>query len=97
MMSFPPETVIWLQERTPLGILSSAVLDAIAQVMESTFLPAESTLVSEGTSPEALYILQQGQLESKTSNKNNPALACGFLPGAIVQLKELLLDEQVLS
>jgi hypothetical protein len=49
MMSFPPERVIWLQERTPLRILSSAVLDAIAQVMESTFFPAESTLVSEGT------------------------------------------------
>ncbi|MDB9375857.1 cyclic nucleotide-binding domain-containing protein [Nodularia sphaerocarpa] len=88
-----PETVIWLQERTPLGILSPAVLDAIAQVLESKIFPAESTLVSEGTSPAALYILQQGQLESKTNNKNNAALACGFLPGAIVQLKELLLDE----
>ncbi|MEA5513195.1 cyclic nucleotide-binding domain-containing protein, partial [Nodularia sp. UHCC 0506] len=88
-----PETVIWLQERTPLGILSPTVLDAIAQVIESKFFPAASNLVSQGTSPEALYILQQGQLESKTSNQNNQALACGFLPGAIIQLKELLLDE----
>ncbi len=92
-MMTSPETVIWLQERTPLGILSPGVLDAIAQVIEEKFFPAGSSLVSEGTAPEALYILQQGQLESKTSNQNNPALACGLLPGAIVQLKELLLDE----
>ncbi|MBW4559137.1 MAG: sigma 54-interacting transcriptional regulator [Trichormus sp. ATA11-4-KO1] len=88
-----PEMVIWLQERTPLGILSPAVLDAIAQIIEEKVIPAQHNLVTEGTTPEALYILQQGQLESKTSNKNNPALACGFLPGAVIHLKELVLDE----
>ncbi|MBE9051890.1 sigma 54-interacting transcriptional regulator [Nostocales cyanobacterium LEGE 11386] len=88
-----PEMVIWLQERTPLGILSPAVLDAIAQIIEEKVIPAQHNLVTEGATPEALYILQQGQLESKTSNKNNPALACGFLPGAVIHLKELVLDE----
>ena len=36
-----PETVIWLQERTTLGILSPEVLDAIAQVIEAQVVPAE--------------------------------------------------------
>ncbi|WP_414528273.1 sigma 54-interacting transcriptional regulator [Nodularia chucula] len=88
-----PETVIWLQERTPLGILSSGVLDAIAQVIEETVFPAATNLITEGATPEALYILQQGQLESQTSNQKNPSGTCGFLPGAIILLKELLLDE----
>ncbi|MEA5507650.1 sigma 54-interacting transcriptional regulator [Halotia wernerae UHCC 0503] len=88
-----PEMVIWLQERTALGILSPEVLNAIAQVIEEQVVPADKNLDSEGTSPEALYILHTGQLESDTTNKNNPALACGFLPGAVIHLKELLLDE----
>ncbi|MEA5583664.1 cyclic nucleotide-binding domain-containing protein [Nodularia harveyana UHCC-0300] len=88
-----PETVIWLQERTPLGILSPPVLDAIAQVISVKVFPPKSNLITEGTSPETLYILQQGQLESNTTNKDNSALACGFLPGAIILLKELLLDQ----
>ncbi|MBW4564457.1 MAG: sigma 54-interacting transcriptional regulator [Mojavia pulchra JT2-VF2] len=88
-----PDTVIWLQERTALGILSPAVLEAIAQVIEPQVVPEGSTLVSEGTQPEALYIIQDGHLESETSNQTNSALARGFLPGAVIHLKELLLDE----
>ncbi|BAY09488.1 sigma 54-interacting transcriptional regulator [Calothrix sp. NIES-2098] len=87
-----PDTVIWLQERTPLGILSPAVLEAIAQVMELQVVPESSTLVSEGTQPEALYIVQDGHLESETS-KTNSALPRGFLPGEVINLQELLLDE----
>ncbi|MBE9006549.1 sigma 54-interacting transcriptional regulator [Fortiea sp. LEGE XX443] len=92
-----PETVIWLQERTTLGILSSDALNAIAQVLEARVVPKGSNLVSEGTHPEALYILKDGQIESHASNKNNPTLACGFLPGAVINLKELLLDEVISS
>jgi transcriptional regulator with AAA-type ATPase domain/NAD-dependent dihydropyrimidine dehydrogenase PreA subunit len=88
-----PELVTWLQERTTLGILSPGVLDAIAQVIEVQIIPAQKTLFTEGTSPEALYILINGQLESESTNKNNPALACGFIPGAVIHLKQLLLDE----
>ncbi|GBE94446.1 sigma 54-interacting transcriptional regulator [Nostoc cycadae] len=87
------EIVIWLQEHTTLGILSSAALNAIAQVLEERTLPQGSNLVSAGIPPEALYILKDGQIESDTSNKSNFALACGFLPGAVINLKELLLDE----
>ncbi|MBD2494518.1 cyclic nucleotide-binding domain-containing protein [Nostoc sp. FACHB-280] len=85
------ETVIWLQERTTLGILSSAALNAIAQVLELQTIPQGSYLVNAGTPPAALYILKDGQIESDTSNKNN--FACGFLPGAVINLRQLLLDE----
>ncbi len=91
-MMTSPETVIWLQERTPLGILSPGVLEAIAQVIEVQVVPEGSTLVSEGTHPEALYIVQDGRLESETS-KTNSALPRGFLPGEVINLKELLLDQ----
>ncbi len=88
-----PEIVIWLTERTALGILSPAPLSAIAQVIEQQVVPANHRLVTEGTPPEALYILLEGKLESDSSNQTNPALAIGFLPGAVIHLQELLLDE----
>lgn len=88
-----PEILIWLQERTALGILSPAPLSAIAQVIEEQVVPANHPLVTEGTQPQALYILLFGKLESNSSNQTNPALACGFLPGAVIHLQELLLDE----
>ncbi|MBW4646131.1 MAG: cyclic nucleotide-binding domain-containing protein [Goleter apudmare HA4340-LM2] len=88
-----PDQVIWLQERTTLGILSPGVLDAIAQVLEARVIPKDTSLVKEGTPPEALYIVLDGQIESNTTNQSKPALACGFLPGAVINLQELLLDE----
>ncbi|AUT01608.1 AAA family ATPase [Nostoc sp. CENA543] len=88
-----PETVIWLQERTTLGILSSAVLNAIAPLMQIQVIPQGNSLILEDTPPNALYILVDGQLESEITHKNNPVFPCGFLPGAVINLKELLLDE----
>jgi transcriptional regulator with AAA-type ATPase domain/NAD-dependent dihydropyrimidine dehydrogenase PreA subunit len=87
------EIVIWLQERTALGILSPEPLRALAQVIEEQVFSANHPLVTEGTPPEALYILLEGKLESESSNKTNPSLAIGFLPGAVIHLQELLLDE----
>ncbi|SRR5579883_842352 len=88
-----PEILIWLQERTALGILSSAPLNAIAQVMKERVVPANQNLVIEDTPPEALYILQQGQLDTNNVSQTNPALSVGFLPGAVIHLQELVLDE----
>jgi transcriptional regulator with AAA-type ATPase domain/NAD-dependent dihydropyrimidine dehydrogenase PreA subunit len=88
-----PEKVIWLQERTTLGILSPEVLDAIAQVLQEQVIPENTSVVKEGTHPEALYVLLDGQIESSTTNQTNPALACGFLSGAVINLQELLLHE----
>ncbi len=80
-----PEIVTWLQERTTLGILSSEVLNAMPAAIEETVIPAGKNLVTEGTSPQALYILVNGQIESDD--------VCGFLPGAVIHLQEILLDE----
>ncbi|PLZ47195.1 sigma 54-interacting transcriptional regulator, partial [Fischerella thermalis] len=88
-----PETVIWLRERTALGILSPESLSAIAQALEEKVFPANHKIATEATAPEALYILLEGKLESESSNKNNPSLTVGFLPGSIIHLQEILLDE----
>jgi transcriptional regulator with AAA-type ATPase domain/NAD-dependent dihydropyrimidine dehydrogenase PreA subunit len=90
-----PEILTWLQERTALGILSPESLNALTEVIEEKVFPANHCLASEGSSPEALYILQQGQLESDSTNTTNPSLAIGFLPGSVINLQELLLDEAV--
>ncbi|HLO86623.1 MAG TPA: sigma 54-interacting transcriptional regulator [Nostocaceae cyanobacterium] len=87
------QTVTWLQERTTLGILSPVALNAIAQSIQTLTLPANTNLAYAGTCPTGLYILVDGQLDSETNNKINSIFACGFLPGAVIYLKELLLDE----
>ncbi|RDH50826.1 hypothetical protein CBF18_11270, partial [Mastigocladus laminosus WC112] len=79
-----PETVIWLRERTALGILLPESLSAIAQALEEKVFPANHKIATEATAPEALYILLEGKLESESSNKNNPSLTVGFLPGSII-------------
>ncbi|AKG24010.1 sigma 54-interacting transcriptional regulator [Calothrix sp. 336/3] len=87
------DIAIWLQERTALGILSPQVLGAIAQVITEKTLPADAILVREGSVPDGLYILLQGQLESGCVNSQNSGLERGFLPGAVIHLQELLLRE----
>ncbi len=87
------DILIWLRERTALGLLDAKPLKAIAQFFSEQTIPAQSHVTVEGNSPDALYILQDGQIES--SNPNNPNLSCGFLAGAVINLRELLLDEVV--
>jgi transcriptional regulator with AAA-type ATPase domain/NAD-dependent dihydropyrimidine dehydrogenase PreA subunit len=91
-MTFP-DLVTWLQERTAFGILSTEVLNAIAQVMEERVVPANTRLVLEDTPVEYLYILQQGQLQSDRTSQTSSAWAVSWLPGAIIHLQELLFDQ----
>lgn len=88
-----PDLVIWLQERTALGCLSQKVLAAIAQVIESQTVPANQHLVLEGTPPEALYILKQGRLESYRTEQGRSVQDSSLLPGAVINLQELLLAQ----
>lgn len=90
-----PDLLIWLQERTALSVLSSEVLNAIAQVAVERVIPANERLVVEDTDPEALYILQQGRLESKRTNLTNPVWANSLLPGSAINLQELVLGQPV--
>ena len=94
-----PDAPIWLQERTPLGILSEPVLSAIAQLIQPKTLLAHQTLVTENTPPDGLYILQTGRLEtSRTHPSNTPGIFesrhfSSLLPGSVIHLQELLLDQ----
>ena len=87
------EKIIWLQERTALGILETEPLKAIAQIIEEKVIPENELLFAEETTPETLYILLEGKLESNSKDKNNPIFNCGLLPGAVINLQELTLDE----
>lgn len=96
------EKLIWLQERTALGILETkpiiaigeaSALWAIAKILEEKVIPANKRLFEEETPPEALYILFEGNLESDSKDKNNPTLNYGLLPGAVINLQELVLNE----
>ncbi len=87
------EKLIWLQERTALGILETEPLEAIAQVIEEKVIPENQRLFEEETPPEALYILLEGKLESSSKDKTNPNLNCGLLPGTAINLQELTLGE----
>lgn len=89
------DLMIWLQERTALAVLSPEVLSAIAQVIQEQVVPASHYLVIEDTVPEALYILKQGHLQSDRNPQKGPVSPYSFLPGAVINLQELLLDQPV--
>jgi CRP-like cAMP-binding protein len=88
-----PDRAIWLQERTALSELPLEVLQAIAQVTEEQTILANRRLILEEQAPEHLYILKQGQVESYRTSPNGPAWASSLLPGSIIHLQELLLDQ----
>ena len=96
-MTFP-EKLIWLQERTPLGILSQPIIEEIAQNLEQTTYPANQTIIAQDTSAPGLYIVETGRLETSqisATTSDTPLvkkIACP-LPGEIILLAELLLDQ----
>ncbi len=87
------EQVNWLRERTLLETLSDDVLEAIAQATQIEIIQANRRLVLEDTAPSALYILKSGRLERYRTSPNSTARATSLLPGAVLYLRELLLDQ----
>lgn len=88
-----PSHIEWLRQHTPFGLLSDAGLNAIAAAIQERPIPENRRIVLEDTSPNALYILRRGQLESYRTSPSTVAESVGLLPGAVFQLKELLLDQ----
>ncbi|HEY9872178.1 MAG TPA: hypothetical protein V6D12_02020, partial [Candidatus Obscuribacterales bacterium] len=84
-----PDAVLWLQERTALGVLPTTVLEAIAHEISEQVVPASQRLVVEDTPPEGLYILLEGRLEGDRTNQTGSAWVVSFLPGATIHLQEL--------
>lgn len=87
------ERVKWLQLNTELNRLSEKALEAIAQAIQEQPIQANRRIGLEDTPPPALYILHTGHLERYHTSRTTAAKATSLLPGAIVYLKELLLDE----
>ncbi|MBW4517674.1 MAG: sigma 54-interacting transcriptional regulator [Timaviella obliquedivisa GSE-PSE-MK23-08B] len=83
----------WLQSHTLLGTIAPAALSAIATHLQETHISANRRLVLEDTVPDALYILYSGHVESYRTSPNSMARAVGMLPGSVLYLKELLLNQ----
>ncbi|MBW4694292.1 MAG: sigma 54-interacting transcriptional regulator [Lyngbya sp. HA4199-MV5] len=89
------EKVAWLRENTSLSSLSEGALEAIAAAIQEDAVQENRRLVLEDTAPEALYILKAGRLESYRTSKTELANAVSLLPGTVLHLKELALDQPV--
>ncbi|ASC71787.1 hypothetical protein XM38_027410 [Halomicronema hongdechloris C2206] len=83
-----PDIVTWLQERTALNLLSEDILEALAPCLEERSIQAQQRLVVAGEQPDGLYVLHQGRLETD----ERPG-AVSYLPGAVLNLESLLLDQ----
>lgn len=83
--------VTWLQERTALNLCPQDLLEAIAAHLESRTIPIYQNLVNEDSTPDGLYILRSGYLESH-SRRLTPL---GLLPGSLINLQALILDQRV--
>ncbi|HEY9694397.1 MAG TPA: sigma 54-interacting transcriptional regulator [Oculatellaceae cyanobacterium] len=88
-----PNVMLWLQERTALGVLPEKVLEAIAHSLSNQVVAANQRLVVENTPPAGLYILLSGKLEGDRTNQTGSAWVISFLPGATINLQELLLGQ----
>lgn len=88
-----PAQLTWLRERTALSILSNEILQAIAPQMEARAVNAQERLVIEDTPVDYLYILQQGRIEGYRTNQLGSIWGVSWLPGAVIHLQELLLNQ----
>lgn len=85
------ERVAWVQQRTVLGMLPPEVVEAIAPCLDAVILPANHQLVTPQTQPDGLYFLKRGHVE--VHREGNAPLDVGLLPGSVLYLKEVLLEQ----
>ncbi|MDY7012969.1 MAG: cyclic nucleotide-binding domain-containing protein [Cyanobacteriota bacterium] len=90
--------ITWLQERTALSLLSREVLAAIAPLLEERSYLFNQTIICENEPADGLYILKAGCAESnKLPNDTDVARPVGLLPGSVLNLQSLLLDQPTLQ
>ncbi|MBI4780466.1 MAG: sigma 54-interacting transcriptional regulator [Oscillatoriophycideae cyanobacterium NC_groundwater_1537_Pr4_S-0.65um_50_18] len=87
------DRIQWLRQNTPFTALSEQVLEALASAIQSRTLEENRRLILEDTPPTALHILRSGRLEAYHTSANELANASSLLPGSVLHLKELLLDQ----
>jgi transcriptional regulator with AAA-type ATPase domain/NAD-dependent dihydropyrimidine dehydrogenase PreA subunit len=86
------ERIDWLRQ-TALSILSPELLTAIAAGIQPEMMLENRRLVLEDTMPTAVYILRSGRLEAYHTSTDGPVKPSSLLPGAVLHVKELLLDQ----
>ena len=89
------ERLQWLQQNTSLEALSEPVLAVLAAELQGEQLAENRRLVLEDSPPTALYILRAGRLEAYRTQPDSLADAISLLPGTVLHLKALLLDQTV--
>ncbi|ABW30614.1 sigma 54-interacting transcriptional regulator [Acaryochloris marina] len=87
----------WLQEHTDLNIFPEKILDRLARKVKVQTLEANRRLILEDTLPDAVYILRQGHLESYHTSLVDTAQVCSLLPGAVLHLFDILLEQPTLQ
>ncbi|HHP7246036.1 MAG TPA: sigma 54-interacting transcriptional regulator [Elainellaceae cyanobacterium] len=87
------ERIEWLKANTPLSALSHSVLEAIATAIQDEVVEKNRRLVLEDTVPSAVYFLKTGRLERYRTSPTSSARATSLLPGSVLYLQELLLDQ----
>jgi len=85
------DRVTFLQERTPLAVLQPDSLRALARSIQVSTVPPGQTIVEAAHEPDGLYILLQGKLETEGSGIGG----ISFLPGTVLNLEALLLEQSV--
>ena len=84
----------WLKAHTVFEGLSDELVGAITQNITEVSAAANRRLVLEDTTPEALYILRSGQLESYHTRRASAAVTTTLEVGAVLHLQSLLLETE---
>jgi transcriptional regulator with AAA-type ATPase domain/NAD-dependent dihydropyrimidine dehydrogenase PreA subunit len=85
------DRVTFLQERTPLNVLQTDCLRSLARQIEVVSFPPQQQIVTGEALPAGLYILVLGKLETLETGPGGVS----YLPGAVINLEALLLDQPV--
>ncbi len=83
----------WLRQHTIFSGLSDGALQAINAAIVERRLSENQRLILEDTGPAAVYILYSGHLESYRTSASSMAQVVNLLPGAVVYLQEVLLQQ----
>ncbi|PZD70267.1 Nitrogen fixation protein VnfA [Acaryochloris thomasi RCC1774] len=92
-MESPKQSIIWLKERSQLNLFPEPILKALAPSLQEISVAENRRLVLEDTQPDALYILYEGRMEQYRTHEKSAAWASSLLPGTVLHLNELLLEQ----
>lgn len=92
------DLLIWLQERTAVGIFPEAIIEAIAQVLQPQTRPANESIITQNNAADGVYILQTGRLETvrkieTAAGASQMQKISSLLPGEIMLVSELILEK----